>query len=59
MKFYTNDFIEYFYKGIYNYCWLLLITGLYLKLKSFATYRVTLYVEFLTIFGQLDTFTAL
>ena len=26
-----------------NYCWSLLITGLYLKSKSFTTYRVTLY----------------
>jgi len=43
MKFYTNNFIEYIYKEIYNYCWLLLITGLNLKSKSFTTYRVTLY----------------
>jgi len=42
MKFYTNNFIEYIYKEIYNYCWLLLITGLILKSKSFMTYRVTL-----------------
>jgi len=42
MKFYTNNFIEYIYKKILNYCWLLLITGLNLKLKSFTTYRVTL-----------------
>jgi len=43
MKFYTNNFIEYIYKEIYNYCWLLLITGLNLKSKSLTTYRVTLY----------------
>jgi len=34
MKFYTNNFIEYIYKKISNYFWLLLITGLYLKSKS-------------------------
>ena len=28
---------------MYNYCWLLLITGLNLKSKSFTTHRVTLY----------------
>jgi len=39
----TNNFIEYNYTEIYNYCWLLLITGLNLKSKSFTTYRVTLY----------------
>jgi len=44
MKFYTNSFIEYIYKEIYNYCWLLLITGLNLKSKSFRAYRVTLYI---------------
>jgi len=42
MKFYTNNFIEHIYKEIQNYCWLFLITGLYLKSKSFTTYRVTL-----------------
>ena len=42
MKFYTNNFIKYIYKQMY--CWLLLITGLNLKSKSFTTYRVTLYV---------------
>ena len=31
MKFYTHNFIEYIYKEIKNYCWLLLITGLNLK----------------------------
>jgi len=30
-----------------NYYWLLLITGLYLKSKSFTTYRVTLYDDIL------------
>jgi len=40
MKFYTNNFIDYIYKEIKNYCWLLLITDLHLK--SFTTYRVTL-----------------
>ena len=44
MKFYRNNFIEYIYKEIKNYCWLLLITGLNLKLKSFTTYHVTLYI---------------
>jgi len=43
MKFYTNNFTEYIYKEISNYCWLLLITGLNLKSKSFTTYRVTVY----------------
>jgi len=46
MKFYTNNFIEYVYKEIQNYCWLLLITGLNLKSKSFMTYRVTLYIRY-------------
>jgi len=31
------------YEETDNYCWLLLITGLYLKSKSFTTYCVTLY----------------
>ena len=45
MKFYTNNFIEYIYKEIKNYCWLLLITGLNLKSKSFTTYHNTLLIE--------------
>jgi len=45
MKFYTNNFIEYIYKEMQNYCWLLLITGLNLKSKSFTAYRVTLYIH--------------
>ena len=44
MKFYRNNFIEYIYKELSNYCWLLLITGLNLKSKSFTAYRVTLYL---------------
>jgi len=43
IKFYTKNFIKYIYEETENYCWLLLITGLYLKSKSFTTYRVTLY----------------
>jgi len=42
MKFYTNNFIEYIYNEMQNYCWLLLITNLNLKMKSFTAYRVTL-----------------
>ena len=55
MKFYTNNFIE-LNKEIYNYCWLLLITGLNLKSKLFTTYRVTLY-KHVTLFVSRGTFT--
>ena len=41
----TKNFTEYIYEETQNYYWLLLITGLYLKSKSFTTYRVTLYMQ--------------
>ena len=36
-----NNYIACIYKKILNYCWFLLIAGLYLKLKLFTAYRVT------------------
>jgi len=42
VKFHTKYFIEYIYKDTQNYCWLLLISGLYFRSKSFTTYRITI-----------------